>query len=92
LNGDTPVTGKPPLLTKTPEGFEQVIKAGAANDLGETVLEMQLTGQAFTIPNPSRVRVIEVDAQKAMCRVRVQDGSLQRGWIGLKFLQSIPES
>jgi hypothetical protein len=80
------------LLTNTPEGFEQVRKGGAAKDLAPTVLEMELTDRAFTIPNPSRVRVIEIDAEKAMCRVRVQDGSLRTGWIALKFLRPIPES
>jgi hypothetical protein len=80
------------LLTNTPEGFEQVRKRGAAKDLGPTVLEMELTDQAFTIPNPSRVRVVEIDAQRANCRVRVQDGSLRTGWIAMKFLKPIPES
>src|SRR5581483_11104489 len=65
------------LLTTTPEGFEQVKKGGEATDLGATVLEMELRDQAFTIPNPSRVKVIEIDAKTASCRVRLQDGSLR---------------
>ena len=80
------------MLTNSLEGFEQVRKGGEAKDLGPTVLEMELRDEAFTIPNPSKVRVIEIDAKTASCRVRVQDGSLQTGWIALKFLSPIPES
>ena len=79
------------LLTNTPEGMEQIRKGGAAKDLGPTLLEMELTDRVFTIPNPSRVRIIKMNAHKGMCRVRVQDGSLRTGWIALKFLTPIPE-